>query len=304
MSEFSLITAENSFLAEPDELSIRRPGLWPSEASVAYELDGRRVVEGKCMRAAWFRSMGYDGDGSVDPGMAMKWDLGRSAEAFSIERWKKMGIYRANNVKFFDRELSVSGELDCVVKNPETKGLIGIEVKSFYGHFANQELCGAKRPPTPGKPKTDNFLQAAIYKVKYLDKFEQYRLYYLERGDGHRVEFEVGAEKDGDDFKLFHRQIDGPYWNTFSAEKVYKPFTINDIHARYQELKKKLLDREIPEKDYTAIWDEDYADWAWANGKIAKTKYDKFKKGKEVLGHWQCSYCQFSETCRNADVGK
>lgn len=302
MAEFSIVTLENSFLAEPDELSILRPGLWPSEASVAYELDGRQVVEGKCMRAAWFRSMGYDKDGCINPGMAMKWDLGNSAEKFSVERWKKMGIYKANNVKFFDRDLSISGELDCVVKNPETDGLVGVEVKSFYGHYANQELCGAKKPPKPGAPKADNFLQAAIYKIKYLEQLEQYRLYYLERGDGHRVEFEVGAEPDGDDFKLFHRQIEGPYWNTFSPEKVYKPFTINGIYARCKELKQRLLDRDLPPKDFMAVWDDDMADWAWSNGRVAKTKYEKFKNGKEELGDWQCSYCDHREACRNADV--
>lgn len=301
MSEFSLITAENSFLIEPDELSVPRPGLWPSEASVKYVLDGREVVEGKCMREAWFRSMNYKKDGCGNPGMAMKWDLGRSAESFSIERWKRMGIYKANNVKFFDRELAVSGELDCVIKNPETGGLIGLEVKSFYGHYANQELCGSKRPPSPGKPKSDNFLQAAIYKAKY-PQLEQYRLYYVERGDGHRVEFEVGLIQEGTEFRPFHRQIDGPYWAYFSPDPVPAPYLMSDVYKRYQELRKRLVDRDIPPKDFSANWDTETAEWAWVNGKVAKTKYEKFKEGKETLGDWQCSYCDYQNECRNAGV--
>jgi hypothetical protein len=300
MGEFSLITAENSFLLEPDTLTIIRPGLWPSEASVKYMVDGRPVIDGKCMRAAWFRNMNYSKDGCGNPGQALKWDLGRSAEAFTIERWKRMGIYKANAVKFFDRELSVSGELDCVVKNNETGGLIGIEIKSFYGHPASQELCGSKRPPVPGKPKPENFLQAVIYRAKF-PQLEQYRLYYIERGDGHRVEFEVGIEPEGEELRPYYRQIDGPYWGTFSGERVFQPYVMNDIYNRYRELKKKLVERDIPPREFTTKWDEATVEWAWVNGRLTKSKYEKYKTGKEELGDWQCSYCDYMEACRNAD---
>ena len=300
MSEFSLVTAENSFLIEPDELSIPRPGLWPSEASVEYELDGRTCTEGKCMREAWFRNMGFSKDKHTDPGMAIKWDMGKSAEVFSVERWKRMGIYKANSVKFFDRALSVSGELDCVIKNPETCGLVGVEAKSFYGHYASQEICGSKRPPIPGRPKEENFLQAAIYAAKYREKLEQFRLYYIERGDGHRVEFEVGVEGDEENLRPFHRQIDGPYWNTFREERVVRKYTMNDIYARYNKLRKYLIDRETPPREFVEVWDQEKADWLYANGKTSKSKYDKFIKSKDE-GDWQCAYCSFPQTCRNAD---
>lgn len=301
MSEFSLVAAENSFLLEPDKLSFPRPGLWPSEASVEYEEEGRTVIEGKCMRASWFRAMGYADDGTLDPNMALKWDLGKSAEIFSIERWKRMGVFKASAVKFFIRELGVSGELDCIVKNPATGGNIGIECKSYYGHYANQEICGSKRPPVPGKPKIENLLQAAVYKMKYNELLEQYRLYYIERGDGHRVEFEVGLTPTEDDFMIFHRQIDGPYWGTFSAEPVYYKFTMNDVKQRFLKLRKHLADREIPPPDFQDVWDKDTIEWAWATGRLSKTKYEAWQKGKETPGAWQCRYCPFRNTCKNVE---
>ena len=57
--EFSLVEAMNDFIARPDDMSIPRPGLWPSESSVEYEMDGRLVVEGKCHRAVFYRMKNY-----------------------------------------------------------------------------------------------------------------------------------------------------------------------------------------------------------------------------------------------------
>ena len=38
----------------------------------------------------------------------------------------------------------------------------------------------------------------AQFKENFLKKLDEYRMYYLERGDGHRVEFRVGTEKKDD----------------------------------------------------------------------------------------------------------
>jgi hypothetical protein len=250
--------------------------------------------------------MDYEKDGCIDAGSAIKWTLGNSAEAFSVERWKKMGVWEANSVKFYEREHVVSGELDCVVKNPRTEGLIGIEVKSFYGHYAAREIAGAKRPPIPGCPKRDNFLQALVYRHNYRDILEQYRLYYIERGNGFRVEFEVGIDPEGDDYRPFWRQIEGPYWNCFSTEKVKRPFLVRDVYARYKELANYLRAKELPPRDYTWAMSEDEIQFRWTKGKLGKTDYEKWKKAPEKvkLGDWQCSYCDWRNQCQNDSIGE
>lgn len=306
--DFSLVLAENEFLCREDDLRITRPGLWPSEASVKYEDEYGAVVKGQCVRAAWYRSMNYPTDG-CNAGLEMKGELGKRAEAGCVDRWKGMGIWVANNVKFYHHDIVASGELDAVVKH-EAPGSavarIGVEVKSFYGYYANKEICGSKRPPVPGRPKEDHFLQSLIYKHRYLDILDQYRLYYLERGDGHRVEFEVGLEPHGDDFKPFWRQIDGPYWAHLRTEKVYAPYMMNDILDRYHMLIQHVRNKTLPPRDFEEFWSDEQVEIAWKRGELGKTAYDKWKKNPQShrLGHWRCGYCRFGETCRNDRKGE
>ena len=307
--DFSLVALENEHLIREDDLSIRRPGLWPSEASVEYTDDHGKRVYGKCMRCAFYRAMDYPRDGCREAGLQMKAELGKRAEAGCIDRWKAMGIWVANNIKFYSHDVIVSGEMDAAIKH-EPPGIkmarMGIEVKSFYGYYANAEICGRKRPPTPGVPKMDHFLQTLIYKHKYIDILDQYRLYYLERGDGHRIEFEVGLDPVGDDHKPFWRQIDGPYWATFRPDKVYTPFTMNQVLDRYKTLLNHIRSRTLPDRDYERNWSKEQVEIEQQRGNIGKTNFEKWKKNPNSvkLGDWHCSYCSWDETCRNDSMGE
>jgi hypothetical protein len=298
IKDFSLVATENNFMSEDNDLSISRPGLWPSEASVEYQDDYGTVVIGKCLRAVFYRALNFDKDKSPDPGLTMKGDMGKRAEESCIERWKKMGIWYANNVKFYNHDLVVSGELDVVIKLEKYEFIsarIGIECKSFYGHAANMEICGGKRPPKPGKPKIDHFLQTILYKEKYKDILDQYRLYYIERGDGHRVEFEVGLTED----QPWWRQIPGPYWSYFEPEEVVTPFKLSDIHKRFKTLIQHIRERTLPPKDYNLVYSPEQVEIEWLRGNIGKTKYEAWKKkheGNEIT-NWNCSYCQFKNRC-------
>lgn len=304
-ADFSIVAAENKFLTRESDLHFSRPGLWPSEASVEYQDDFGKVVDGTCMRKSFYRALGFDKDEEKDPNLSMKGEMGKRAEQGCMDRWKGMGIWVDNNVKFYSHELLVSGELDAVVKHEEPgmeMARIGVEVKSFYGYYPNKMICGAKRPPTPGVPKMDQFLQALVYKGKYKDLLDQYRLYYVERGDGHRVEFEVGLTED----QPWWRQIPGPYWGCFSEGQVNTPFKLSDVHARYKELIKFIRSRTLPPRDYSKWYTKEEVEIQWARGRIGKTKYDKWKKNpaKNKLGDWHCSYCPYQKRCANDSVGE
>jgi hypothetical protein len=295
---FSLVELENEFLSRADDLSSLRPAIWPSEASVTYEMDGRTVTHGKCMRATYYRLTGVEPDGCRNPGLEMKGRLGKKAEQDSQERWKQMGLWVASNIKFFEPDVTLSGELDVVIKSPEDGKRIGIEHKSYYGYNANKEICGGKRPPVPGKPKIDQFLQSIIYAYEYRDKLDEYRMYYVERGDGHRVEFKIGLiAEPGDVFRPYWQQIPGPYWAFFSPDRVIQPFTLGNIYERMQKLIMLIKSQTLPPRDYTDRWDDDTVEWMYKHNRLGKTKYEAWKKGKEKPGDWQCSYCSWSEIC-------
>lgn len=305
IDEYSIVLAENDYMQSKENFSISRPGLWPSEASVKYKDEYGYVVHGCCLRNSFYRALGYSRDGSRDPGLEMKGDLGKRAEDSCINRWKSMGTWVQNNIKFYNHDLIVSGELDAIVKRENADSVlerIGVEVKSFYGYYANSEICGKKRPPTPGKPKVDHFLQALNYKAVYIDKLDQYRLYYIERGDGHRVEFEVGL--DGD--KAFWRQIPGPYWGTYSQDRVYQPFGLSDMQNRYKELITYIREKQLPPRDYSIEYSAEQVEIEYKRGALGKTNYEKWTKNRarNKLGHWRCSYCSYKNRCANDSEGE
>jgi hypothetical protein len=312
MSEFSLVEEHNKFLKGEDlGLSSYRPGLWPSEASVSYIKDDRKVVHGACLRSVWYKSKGYK-KGPRSAGLAMKAKVGKVVERMLVEDFKNMGIYKDNNVKFWNPEFGISGELDTVISPKDSGKLIMEEIKSYYGHYANMLICGYKRPPIPGKPKIDQFLQAITYAHVFGDKIDEYRMLYFERGDGHRVEFEVGLEPIGtmgekEDYRPFWRQIPGPYWNTFEQDYVPQPFLFSDMVNRWKDLVGYIKENVLPPRDYDKVYDDKTVQWLWDHGEIGKTKYGDWQKSKKKnpLGDWQCNgYCDYQAHCERDCTGE
>ncbi|RLC16006.1 MAG: hypothetical protein DRI24_09455, partial [Deltaproteobacteria bacterium] len=129
-ANYSLVQAEDDFMVEQEgvrNIGDQRPGLWPSEASVSFMRDGFKIVKGKCMRAAWYRSMGDRKAGVASAGLIWKGHLGKRVEESQINKWKEMGLYVASNIKFYDRRLVVSGEVDAIIKNPIDDSRVGME---------------------------------------------------------------------------------------------------------------------------------------------------------------------------------
>jgi hypothetical protein len=303
--EFSVVAAEDEYYTKSKGLSRHRPGLHPTEASVEFLEDGKKIVIGKCHRAAWYRSMEVARGDGPSAGLMMKANLGKWDEQGLVDKWKEMGIWHDNNIKFYQKSHFLSGELDAVLRNPVTGGLLGMEVKSFYGYYANKEITGAKRDKIPGIPLDTHFLQAILYAWEYRDILEEFRLYYIERGDGHRVEFRIGWDDRPDGtHQLWWQQVDGKYWNYYIPDKIYQPYTIEDVYDRFSTLLKKLQTKELPPKDFSDKWDEDTVEWMWDHGKLGKTKYEKWQKkpSSNPIGDWQCQYCDFSAQCAQDEL--
>lgn len=303
--EFSLVELEDKSIVERENFAISRPGLYPSEASVEYVVDNNRIVLGNCLRASWYRSMKIRPTDPAGPGLSMKGYLGKWNEIGTVEKWKELGIWLANNVKFFNPRYFLSGELDAIIKDPKTDKKIGIEMKTFYGYNANKELCGAKKDQIPGVPKDSHFMQASLYAWEYKDILDDYRLYYLERGDGHRVEFRVGFDETPDGRHVcWHEQIPGKYWGCYKPGKVFQPYTIEDIYSRYDVLLNYIKNKTMPAKDFSSTWSKEKIEWMRENGMLGKTKYEAWKKNpvKNKVGDWNCSYCKYKTQCDQDEI--
>jgi hypothetical protein len=260
-------------------------------------LDGRVFTWGKCLRAAFYRCIETDRGCGPQPKLAMMGRFGKTAEIDAITRWKEMGLYVDNNVKFYNKELIVSGELDAVIHAPDDpEYLIGYEIKTFYAWPAQKKVLGGKRPPVPGAPKTNQYLQSVLYAWQYKDIIDEYRMYYVERGSGERAEFVVGCEDNGD---CWWEQVPGADWNLFKEGKVYAPFTMDDIIGRYKDLIQYVQNKKLPPRDYEGVWNDETIEYMYRNGELGKSYYDKWVKSpaKNPQGAWSCRLCDYRAQC-------
>ena len=316
MIDYSFIEEENKYLLNKQNYSIRRQALYPSEASVEYTIDGRTHVVGKCLRAAFLRAIGEPKTNPSGMHLIMTGMLGSLIEKATINRWKEMGIYEDNNVKFFDSDLVLSGELDILTRIVGNKK-IGIEHKTYGNVKAETELYGKKGvmkkdgtwsdklPRIYGQPKEHQFLQSELYDYKYVHQLkllDEFRMYYFNRENGHRAEFVIGSDEQPDGtHKCWWQQVPGDYWVAYQPVKIYRPYTIEDIHARSRKLIHYIQRKELPPKDFEYAPSDNWVEWAGKNNIISTSKCNKhFETGKkrEQYFAWECSYCDYRDRCQ------
>lgn len=314
MSEiFSLVEAENEYMKNKPNFSLRRPAIYPSEASVSYFKDGVKITKGNCLRASYYRISEYKKDRPDSPGLSMKAKIGKACEGITINHIKEMGLFKQNNVKYWNPEFVISGELDWIWENPLNKNLVGTEQKTYHGPKAEKTILGyagtkgsknvPPKPPIPGQPKTNQFLQAINYEHYYcktLKWLQEYRMYYMDRGNGTRVEFLIGTELSNGKHLCWHEQVSGPYWRYYSPGKIYYPFTLEDIQNRSKQLAEYVRRKELPPKDYSEYYSDEEIPIMYEEGEIASTYYEKWFKNpsKYPISRWNCSYCDYSEQCK------
>ena len=136
---YNLIKATDQFMTRKRISLPRKPAWYPSEASVSWvDSNGETQIRGTCMRAAYFRYTGIFSEHRKPHDAYTMWifALGKAVEEILVEQYKQMGIWVDNNVKFYDPERNISGEVDIFLEDPETKKLIVTECKSFFGYYA------------------------------------------------------------------------------------------------------------------------------------------------------------------------
>jgi CRISPR/Cas system-associated exonuclease Cas4 (RecB family) len=282
--EFDLFQATEDHMTR-SRLSLPR-GIhyYPSEASVTWvDSHENPCVSGSCLRKSFFRATGREGAEGYDAYMQWIFALGKAVEKILVEEWKQMGILVANNIRFYDAEHNISGEVDVIVRDHKGNNVC-IEAKSFYGYYAEKEICGNYKKQ--GRPKDSHLLQLLVYLYKCRDHFPYGKLMYKARDSDKRAEFDV---------KL--HDVEGGL-TRFSVNGVldYR-FTIEDIFSRYKLLDDHVKSMTIPENDFELVWDAEKVERKFQLGEVGKTKYNNWKSKKEKLGDWQCRYCNYTKVC-------
>ena len=291
--KFDLIALTDKFVCRKRIRMPRKPSWYPSEASATWvDENGETRVEGNCMRASYMRKTGLCKDMQIDTTPYQEWifALGKHVEIILVDYWKQLGILVENNLKFYDAERDISGEIDVMLCDPMTGEMVLVEVKSFYGYAATKQLCGNKS--TKPTPKVSQMMQLMIYLDQFKDMISYGKLVYYSRDAANRNEFDITLVLDASNpAKPVHRPaIDGV---------IDYRFTLEDIYARYDKLAQHVEADTLPDGDYEKVWSKEKVERRNLLGEVAKTTYAKWKKspGKNPIGNWNCSYCRYSQVC-------
>lgn len=286
---YNLIAATDNHMTRTQFCLPRGLHFYPSEASAKWvDHHGIHRVAGQCLRQSWYRITGNIGASTPDAYSEWIFALGKAVEEILVEQWKQMGIWVANNVKFYDTERNLSGELDVVLSEPDGT-LFGAEIKSFYGYNATKDIMGNKS--AIGKPKTSQLLQCLVYVdlCKRLNIIQYFKMVYYARDSASRKEFDIGLLQDGEFLRpTINNVID------------YR-FTMEDIYDRYEELAEYVRTNQTPPRDFDLVWDADKVNQRYAIGEVAETKFQKWQKKptQNPIGDWQCRYCGYTQHCWN-----
>lgn len=295
----------NHLVRKPALKAKRLPTMYPSAASCR-DMDNPSIIYGACMRQQWYRCAGYKESDPSGEYSQYIFAAGNLWEDWLTEQCKQMGIWEANSVKWSLPEYYLSGEVDIVVRDPETDEVIIIESKTYSSnnYKAKSELIGLSgRTPTP---KVQNVMQAALY-LMYFSKPEnggvkRVLLTYFDRscaGPENNQEFWITLNPVEEGKTLIHIDCKNSKGASFSYDMP--GITMENLLARYTELINSLREsQEIPPRpDYEHVYSDEKVIRLYNAGEIAKTNYEKWESNKKKypIGDWQCSYCNYKTLC-------
>ncbi len=284
-----LIKLVDTFMETP--LPINPPrfhrGYHPSAASciTRNEYDEEEVA-GKCLRASYWSHKSVEKTNPMNARGIRICAAGKKIEEVEVSEYKKMGIWRGNNVKFFDTDNLISGEVDAFVWDDYMKKDIGVEIKTGYGYQFQSRVIG--RPDRKGKPKEDHLMQVMLY-LEYFKSVPLFKMVYIDRGNAARAEFNVTLDKN-----TGGAVVDG--------KKFSSRITIPAIMHRYKTLGKHLEDSTLPPRDYQLQYSPERLQFLYDSKRLNKGETQAFEKTKTVeKGDWRCSYCDYKDYCWNEE---
>jgi|GEM_PF-2375383 hypothetical protein len=280
-------------ITNPPNFDTRQRHFYPTQASC---IDDDGNVHGSCLRKVGFDIFSIGKSNPFKADTYYTFAMGHHVEDMLVNWLKEMGLFVARNVKFFNSDFFVSGELDIIVReSPGSKTLIGVESKSSHGPFFRTEVITG-RAGQPPKPKDEHVMQVMLY----LDNFNlpYFVLIYIGRDSFDRTEYTIRLveDKNGDQYPEISRP-DGSFY-------IDKRFGMANIYNRYKDMMRYMKTGVLPPRDYTPLMTQEEMEAGVASGKITKSKLKKFEAGEILTADWQCRYCDFKDLCRGMEAGE
>jgi len=259
-------------------------------------------VEGKCLRALFYDFQKQVVTNPTESSGIRTMDIGNACEDMERDYYKSLGIFQSAHIRMFNKDYLISGEVDNLiweyedillpdghlsgrVKICEPRRLIGVEVKSFWGYYAEKEIL------VNGIPKWNHVLQALIYLDHYKPNIPYWLLVYLSRGGG--VDTPNGR-MFGRQFKLQISKLTG---EIFIDGMIVKEFKIEDVYGRFKKAQFLIENNKLPDRDYVYNYPKDLVELKYKKGEIGKSAYGDWQNGNKYISDWQCSYCGYLYQC-------
>lgn len=310
------------------------PSLWPSAAAAFVKNeDGEEVLLGACRRKGYLNYLikaakqgevtdeaqlevareAYKRRRAVERYMLWIFEAGNAFEDILVKQSIESGIYIGREIPVKIPEQKVSGRIDILVRNPETKKKTIIECKSIYGYFVDKQLGKFVRGSfIPGEPKIEHLMQVSLYQYRarntWKEDYGPAQLVYGDRGRGGMATFQVWLEEEGEEnprHRVWYQQID-----PFECRPVKSPFTIEDLLDSFAYILACVEEGTLPERDYDIQYSTEQVSKLYEAGELNKQdterheKWLAYKEGDRnrkinpvVKGDWQCQYCDFAPFC-------
>lgn len=274
-------------LSTPPLVNPPRPQtMRPTDSSV---VDVSGQVLGKCLRSVYYRMTGEKEEAKSD---SLEWAafMGKAVENAVADLMQSAGIECQRAVKFHLEKERIAGEVDWIIRDPETGELMGLELKTFSGYPSKKKLLGGKDRAgkyTAPSPKDEHFLQTLVYLWAFRGKVALWKICYFSRDESRPTEFDVWLQEEG-----------GKTRAVVNGEVLYS-FFVEDILRRYTQLAAALDQKILPAREFVLKYTPEEAErlYAIGNGKVTKTSIEDMRKGKGAPGDVQCRQCSFTSTC-------
>lgn len=312
-----ILEVANAVLANPKVTVERRSTtFWPSEFGLWVEKHGRRVREGGCNRAAYYRFTGTPPDSwGSNLSSELVMSFGNLAEEILAAPLKvaypqqPCGFMAAQVPVWLERKspggvrFIISGKIDLMVGERTEGNLerpIGVECKSA----SNFQCCspyglGLVKPTKKGKfgPRMKDVLQVMPYLTWFKEQgveAPEFHLIYFCRDDGACAEHVLTLSDKGE----LTVENDG-------GVTVHEQITEESVFADLGVLADAIKARAIPDRPFKIQYSNDDLDWMDQNGMLSATdsKNIAAAKARKEEGQWlakgdfNCRFCDYAQRC-------
>lgn len=306
----AIVAADSDKTANRDSRVTSR--FWPTEAS-AVTPNG---VVGRCRRRTFYSQQGVEVTQSNDLQSLGRFKAGNLLETWIRDLAINGGIYHSNSVKIRylipgSDKVQISGEVDMIYKIDDE--IVGGEIKTSNGYdFQNTVFHKAT---IPGMPKVEHVMQVLmyLYYYKYIDTslgITRFIITYLDRGTMEWIQHTIELSDD------FFPVINGIKMSNIASgtnpifavqginsEKTRTKFldyefTINSVFERFLGIYSHHESGLLIHADYNPLYTDEQVTDAAISGKIGKTKFEDYRKGKiDFICDKECNYCPYRTKC-------